>query len=138
MLQILSRYLEGRISYILDSVMSCHGSSLLLTPVLLLLPNIPGQALWCSVSLREVITDSLLYLGLKSRDVVIYNYSKTLGNYSDHGDLGDGDRLAILHSGMPRDMHNHVTYGMPLWWVIKQILGKYLSAEFYGIIYTLD
>ena len=35
-------------------------------------------------------------------------------------------------------MHNHVTYGTPLWWVIKQILGKYPFAEFYGITYTLD
>jgi len=60
-LRILSRYLGGRISYILDTVMSCHGSSLSLTPVLLLLPNIPGQALWCSVSLRGVVTDSLLH-----------------------------------------------------------------------------
>jgi len=60
-LRILSRYLGGRISYILDSVTSCHRSSLSLTPVLLLLPNIPGQALWCSVSLRGVVTDSLLH-----------------------------------------------------------------------------
>jgi hypothetical protein len=35
-------------------------------------------------------------------------------------------------------MHNHVTYGTPLWWFIKQILGKYPSAEFCGITYTLD
>ncbi|KAF8494846.1 hypothetical protein F5888DRAFT_1795001 [Russula emetica] len=83
-------------------------------------------------------------LGLESRDVVVYNYSKTSGDFSDHGDsgslifTGSGDGLAILHSGMPRGMNNHVTYGTPLWWVIKQILGKYPSAEFYGIAYTLD
>ncbi|KAF8647091.1 hypothetical protein AX16_006925 [Volvariella volvacea WC 439] len=83
-------------------------------------------------------------LGLESREVVVYNYSKTSGDFSDHGDsgslifTGDGDGLAILHSGMPRGMHNHVTYGTPIWWVIKQILVKYPSAEFYGITYTLD
>ncbi|KAH8976621.1 hypothetical protein EDB86DRAFT_2839786 [Lactarius hatsudake] len=83
-------------------------------------------------------------LGLESREVVVYNYSKTSGDFSDPGDsgslifTGSGDGLAILHSGMPRGMNNHVTYGTPLWWVIKQILGKYPSAEFYGIAYTLD
>ena len=82
--------------------------------------------------------------GLESRDMAVYNYSKTSGDFSDYGDsgalifTGDGDGLAILHSGMPRGMDNHVTYGTPLWWVIKQILGKYPSAEFYGITYTLD
>ena len=83
-------------------------------------------------------------LGLESREMVVYNYSKTSGDFSDHGDsgslifTGDGDALAILHSGMPRGMHNHVTYGTPIWWVIKLILEKYPSAEFYGIAYTLD
>lgn len=76
-------------------------------------------------------------LGLESREVVVYNYSKTSGDFSDHGDSGSliftgtGNALAILHSGMPRGMHNHVTYGTPIWWVIKQILAKYPSAEFY-------
>ncbi|KAH9043505.1 hypothetical protein EDB83DRAFT_2507533 [Lactarius deliciosus] len=74
-------------------------------------------------------------LGLESRDVVVYNYSKTSGDFSDHGDsgslifAGSGDGLAILHSGMPRGMNNHVTYGTP---------PLYPSAEFYGIAYTLD
>ena len=46
-------------------------------------------------------------LGLKSREVVVYNYSKTSSDFSDHGDLGsvifmgNGDMLTILHSGMP-------------------------------------
>lgn len=83
-------------------------------------------------------------LGLESCDDVVYNYGKNSGDFSDHGDsgslifTGDGDGLAILHSGMPRGRHNHVTYGTPLWWVIKQILDKYPSAELYGITYTLD
>jgi hypothetical protein len=83
-------------------------------------------------------------LGLESRDVVVYNYNKNSGDFSDHGDsgslifTGSGDGLAILHSGMPRGMNNHVTYGTPLWWVIEQLLVKYPSAELYGITYTSD
>ena len=82
--------------------------------------------------------------GLESREVVVYNHSKTLGDFSDHGDsgslifTGNGDALAMLHSGMPRGKHNHVTYGTPMWWVIKQVRLKYPSAEFYGITYTLE
>ncbi|KAF8350664.1 hypothetical protein F5887DRAFT_1209562 [Amanita rubescens] len=82
--------------------------------------------------------------GLESREVVVYNHSKTSGDFSDHGDsgslifTGDGDALAMLHSGMPRGMYNHVTYGTPMWWVIKQVRLKYPSAEFYGITYTLE
>lgn len=85
-------------------------------------------------------------LGVESREVAIYNYSQSSssGDFSGHGDsgslifTGDGDALAILHSGMPRGTYNHVTYGTPISWVIKQILGKYPSAEFYGITYILD
>ena len=83
-------------------------------------------------------------LRLESREVVVYNYSKNSGDFSDHGDsgsltfTGDGDALAILYSGMPRGMHNHVTYGMPIWWVIKQVFVKYPFAEFYGITHSLD
>jgi hypothetical protein len=83
-------------------------------------------------------------LGLESREVVVYNYSKKSGDFSDHGDsgslifTGDGQGLAILHSGMPRGMHSHVTYATPLWWIIKQVLVKYPSADFYGITYSLD
>ena len=46
-------------------------------------------------------------LGLESREVVVYNYSKTSGDFSDHGDsgslifTGSGDALTVLHSGMP-------------------------------------
>jgi len=58
--------------------------------------------------------------GLESREVVVYNHSKTSGDFSDHGDsgslifTGDGDALAMLHSGMPRGTHNHVTFGTPM------------------------
>ena len=83
-------------------------------------------------------------LGEESREVVVYNYSKTSGDFSDHGDsgslifTGDGDGLAILHSGMPCGLHNHVTYGTPIWWVIQQILTMYPSATFFGITYTIE
>ncbi|KDQ14763.1 hypothetical protein BOTBODRAFT_55258 [Botryobasidium botryosum FD-172 SS1] len=83
-------------------------------------------------------------LGQESREVVVYNYGKNSSDFSDHGDsgslifTGDGDALAILHSGMPRGLHNHVTYGTPIWWVIKLILEKYPSAKFYGIVYTIE
>ena len=58
-------------------------------------------------------------LGLESRDVVVYNHSKKSGDFSDHGDsgslifTGSGDGLAILHSGMPRGINNHVTTVRP-------------------------
>lgn len=83
-------------------------------------------------------------LGEESREVVVYNYSKTLGDFSDHGDsgslifTGDGDGLAILHSGMRHGLHNHVTFGAPIWWVIQQILTRYPSATFFGITYTIE
>ncbi|KAF8907002.1 hypothetical protein CPB84DRAFT_1813638 [Gymnopilus junonius] len=73
-------------------------------------------------------------IGVESREVAVFNYSKKSGDFSQPGDsgslifTGDGDALAILHSGMP-----HVTYGTPIWWVVEQILGKYPSAEFCGI-----
>ncbi|KAI5804818.1 hypothetical protein DFH27DRAFT_386757 [Peziza echinospora] len=82
--------------------------------------------------------------GLESREVVVYNLSKTSGDFSDQGDsgslifTGDGSGLAMLHSGMPRGMHNHVTFGTPMWWVIKQVCLKYRFAEFCGIAYTFE
>lgn len=83
-------------------------------------------------------------LGEESREVVVYNYSKTLGDFSGHGDsgslifTGDGDGLAILYSGMRHGLHNHVTFGAPIWWVIQQILTRYPSATFFGITYTIE
>jgi hypothetical protein len=69
--------------------------------------------------------------GLESREVVVYNYKKGSDDFSAKGDsgslifTGDGIGLAILHSGMARGMHNHATYGTPLWWVFKQLLDRY-------------
>ncbi|TFK88991.1 hypothetical protein K466DRAFT_612128 [Polyporus arcularius HHB13444] len=65
--------------------------------------------------------------GEESVEVVIYNYSKTSGSFSGKGDsgslifTGDGRMLAVLHSGMPRGLSNHVTYGTPAWWVVDML-----------------
>ena len=58
--------------------------------------------------------------GVESREVVAYNFDKTSGNFSDHGDSGSliwtghGGGVAILHSGMPRGTSSHVTFGTPM------------------------
>ncbi|KAJ2920357.1 hypothetical protein MD484_g192, partial [Candolleomyces efflorescens] len=87
-----------------------------------------------------ICTDS----GIESREIAFYNYERTLGSFSGHGDSGSlvftcgGDALAVVHSGMARGVCNHVTFGTPAWWVIKQVLVKYPFAEFYGMTHTLD
>ncbi|CAE6519816.1 unnamed protein product [Rhizoctonia solani] len=74
--------------------------------------------------------------GRESIEVAIYNYSKTSGNFSAKGDsgslifTGDGRMLAILHSGMPKGGHSHVTYGTPAWWVVEQLKLHYPHADF--------
>ncbi|KAH9932743.1 uncharacterized protein BXZ73DRAFT_89899 [Epithele typhae] len=80
-------------------------------------------------------------LGLESRAVPVYNSGLDFAAPGDSGSLiftGDGDALALLCSGMPRGAHNHVTFGTPMWWVIKQILERYPSAEFHGMTYDID
>ncbi|KAF4623360.1 hypothetical protein D9613_001403 [Agrocybe pediades] len=82
--------------------------------------------------------------GLESREVVVYNSGtekRPADDFSAKGDSGslifngDGDGLAILHSGMPRGEDNHVSYATPLWWVLEQVLERYPYAEFYGMEY---
>lgn len=74
--------------------------------------------------------------GVESTEVAVYNFNKMSGNFSEHGDsgsliwTGDGRMVAILHSGMPKGMSSHVTYGTPAWWVIQQLLLKYPYAVF--------
>ncbi|KAF6758895.1 hypothetical protein DFP72DRAFT_1064405 [Ephemerocybe angulata] len=81
-------------------------------------------------------------LGEESREVVVYNYRKASGDFANYGDsgslvfTGDGDAVAVLHSGMPRGGHNHVSYGTPVWWVMEQVRARYPFAEFCGIEYT--
>lgn len=75
-------------------------------------------------------------IGLESKEVVVYNFDFASGDFSYHGDSGalifngEGGGLALLHSGMPRRMHSHVTFGTPLWWVIEQLLLRYPNAIF--------
>ncbi|KAL1741578.1 hypothetical protein HDZ31DRAFT_84747 [Schizophyllum fasciatum] len=74
--------------------------------------------------------------GNESIEVAIYNYSRTSGNFSAKGDsgslifTGDGRKLAVLHSGMPRGLSSHVTFGTPAWWVVDQLMLKYKYADF--------
>ena len=59
-------------------------------------------------------------IGLESKEVVVYNFDLASGDFSDHGDSGtliwngEGGGLALLHSGMPRSLHNHITFGIAL------------------------
>lgn len=75
-------------------------------------------------------------LGKESREVAIYNYSKTSGNFAERGDsgslifTGDGRMLAILHSGMPKGLSSHVTYATPGWWAVEQLQKRYPYADF--------
>ncbi|KAH7327714.1 hypothetical protein B0J17DRAFT_580826 [Rhizoctonia solani] len=74
--------------------------------------------------------------GQESIEVAVYNYSKTSGNFSAKGDsgslifTGDGRKLAVLHSGMPRGLSSHVTFGTPAWWVVDRLMLKYKYANF--------
>ena len=74
--------------------------------------------------------------GQVSVEAAIYNYSQTSGNFAEKGDsgslifTGDGRMLAVLHSGMPRGLSNHVTFGTPAWWVVDQLKGHYKHADF--------
>ncbi len=74
--------------------------------------------------------------GKESIEVAIFNYSKTSGNFSAKGDsgslifTGDGRKLAVLHSGMPRGLSSHVTFGTPAWWVVDRLMLKYKYADF--------
>ncbi|KAG9080141.1 hypothetical protein FRC06_007036, partial [Ceratobasidium sp. 370] len=74
--------------------------------------------------------------GKESIEVAVYNYSKASGNFAAKGDsgslifTGDGRMLAILHSGMPKGLSSHVTYGTPAWWAVEQLKGPYPHADF--------
>ena len=74
--------------------------------------------------------------GLESKELVIYNFDKKSTNFSEHGDsglliwTGHGRMVAMLHSGMLRGMSSHVTFGAPMWWIIRQLLLRYPKAIF--------
>ena len=54
-----------------------------------------------------------------SWEVAIFNFNKRFGNFSAKGDSGscifnaEGKMVAFLHSGMPKGISNHVTFGAP-------------------------
>jgi len=71
-----------------------------------------------------------------SWEVAVFNYDKKSGNFSDHGDSGsiifnaEGKIVALLHSGMPKGLYSHVTYGTPGHFVFDQIKEHYPDADF--------
>ncbi|KIJ08780.1 hypothetical protein PAXINDRAFT_88366, partial [Paxillus involutus ATCC 200175] len=71
-----------------------------------------------------------------SWEVAVLNFSKNHGNFSGKGDSGaaifnaEGKLVAILHSGMPRGMSNHVTFGTPGHYVVELVKAQYPHADF--------
>lgn len=71
-----------------------------------------------------------------SWEVAVLNFSKKHGNFSGKGDSGaaifnaEGKLVAILHSGMPRGMSNHVTFGTPGHYVVELVKERYPHADF--------
>ncbi|KAJ3722772.1 hypothetical protein DFJ43DRAFT_1092245 [Lentinula guzmanii] len=71
-----------------------------------------------------------------SWEVAVFNYDRKMGNFSFKGDSGscifnaEGKMVAFLHSGMPRGMSNHVTFGAPAHFIIEEVKKHYPSADF--------
>lgn len=69
-------------------------------------------------------------------EVAAFNYDDRSGNFSDHGNSGfiilsaEGKIVDSLHSGIPKGLYSHVTYGTPGHFVFDQIKGHYLDAVF--------
>jgi hypothetical protein len=95
--------------------------------------NATGLTLGRYSGLEGYICDEF---GLESKEVVVYNFDMKSSNFSEHGDSGSliwtghGRMVAMLHSDMPRGMSSHVTFGTPMWWIIKQLLLRYPKAIF--------
>ncbi|KAF8641974.1 hypothetical protein AX16_009766 [Volvariella volvacea WC 439] len=73
----------------------------------------------------------------ESWEVAVLNFGgRKHGNFSGKGDSGaaifnaEGKLVAILHSGMPREMSNHVTFGIPGHYVEQLVKEKYPHADF--------
>ena len=82
-------------------------------------------------------------LASKSWEVAVLNYGgRKHGNFSAKGDSGsaifnaEGKLVAILHSGMPRGMSNHVTFGTPAHYVVDLIKQHYPDADFSRMKYA--
>ncbi|KAF8153451.1 hypothetical protein B0H34DRAFT_723642 [Crassisporium funariophilum] len=69
-----------------------------------------------------------------SWEVAVFNHTKE--DFSGKGDSGscifnaEGKMVAFLHSGMPRGMSSHVTFGTPAHFVRDQIKKRYPLANF--------
>ncbi|KZT38378.1 hypothetical protein SISSUDRAFT_1128831 [Sistotremastrum suecicum HHB10207 ss-3] len=74
--------------------------------------------------------------GRHSWEVAVFNFSKKHGDFSCKGDSGaaifnaEGKLVAQLHSGMPRGISNHVTFGTPGHYVVNLIKEHYPHADF--------
>ncbi|KAK1227925.1 hypothetical protein PQX77_009064 [Marasmius sp. AFHP31] len=72
----------------------------------------------------------------QSFELAVLNYGKNHGNFSEKGDSGsavfnaEGKVVAILHSGMPRGMSNHITFGTPARYVVECIKERYPHTDF--------
>jgi len=75
-----------------------------------------------------------------SWEVAIFNFAKE--NFSYKGDSGscifnaEGKMVAFLHSGMPRGMSSHVTFGTPAHFVLEQIRKRYPHADFNRVTFS--
>ncbi|KZV67002.1 hypothetical protein PENSPDRAFT_636316 [Peniophora sp. CONT] len=73
---------------------------------------------------------------VESIELAIYNYDTWSSSFSEKGDSGSlivdgqGRMVGILHSGMPREGSNHVTFATPAWWAIEQLKKQYPHADF--------
>ncbi|KAI0045877.1 hypothetical protein FA95DRAFT_1617674 [Auriscalpium vulgare] len=71
-----------------------------------------------------------------SWEVAVFNFNRKHGNFSNYGDSGacifnaEGKMVAILHSGMPKGMSKHVTFGTPAHYVVELIRERYPQADF--------
>lgn len=72
----------------------------------------------------------------ESWEVAVFNYDKRLGNFSAKGDSGscifnaEGKMVAFLHSGVPKGLSSHITFGTPAHFIIDQIKEHYPHADF--------
>ncbi|KAH6919021.1 hypothetical protein BKA70DRAFT_39343 [Coprinopsis sp. MPI-PUGE-AT-0042] len=72
----------------------------------------------------------------ESREMVIFNYDRESGSFSDKGDSGSlvfdgrGRMVGFVHSGTRYDECTHVTLATPAWWVLEQVKLKYPHADF--------
>lgn len=83
--------------------------------------------------LEAYISDEL---GVESMELAIYDYDAQSGVFADHGDSGSlifdgqGRMVGILHAGLWKGGHLHVTYATPAWWIIEQLRAQYPHADF--------